>query len=594
MRRRRLGAVRGVRFRMAALVLLPIVPFVVLLAWQAGWVRDRAERDAETDSLRLARLAAETVTAKVRETAAVARLAVSVDASGLLDPATCADTLTQGIPAVESVTDAFVLRADGTAICRLTPAGPAMSFASRPATAAFDTTRAGTSVQPASALLSTPSLVVTQPLPRGNALAIAIDLGADLDAFVERYAIPQGATVSLLDAAGSVVGRWPTDVSTAAGGPLEIVDSIAGGSIEYSSVGRGPDGVDRVYSFVDVADTEQAVFAVVGLPTALALEPANGELRTNLLALAAIALVTLGLSTVLAERWINRHLRDIASTARLIGAGHLEARVGQRAAATELAELAATVDQMADDIQARDAALRFAWAERSQLADELLDVQEDERRRIAADIHDDTIQTVVACGMTAQLLRSHLPDLAAIEQLDQLTTRLSRATTSLRQLTFDLDPAANGLSLAQGLERYVLGALQGAPVQITVAADIDEDLQGPVRQIIFRNVREAALNAVTHGRADRLDVVVEVDGSGLRVDVVDDGAGFEDDGRGPTGHQGVRTMRHRVEALGGWFDITSTVGAGSHVSFWVPLHDTALGSHDAADRTAWRDPLHVG
>jgi signal transduction histidine kinase len=274
---------------------------------------------------------------------------------------------------------------------------------------------------------------------------------------------------------------------------------------------------------------------------------------------------------VLAERWINRHLRAIAATTRRIGSGDLAARVGPRHAAAELAELAVTVDQMANDLHGREVALRSATAERARLVDELLDVQEDERRRIAADIHDDTIQTVVACGMSAQLLRGRLADPIALGQADQLAERLAAATARLRQLTFDLDPAANGLDLAESLDRYLVGALDGRSVTLLVSADVSEDPQGPVRQVVFRNVREAVLNSAIHGAAHRITVVVEEQAGGLRVDVTDDGAGFEPDPRGWPGHQGVRTMRHRAEALGGWFELKSVPGTGTRVSFWLPI-----------------------
>jgi two-component system sensor histidine kinase UhpB len=92
-----------------------------------------------------------------------------------------------------------------------------------------------------------------------------------------------------------------------------------------------------------------------------------------------------------------------------------------------------------------------------------------------------------------------------------------------------------------------------------------------VRQVVFRNVREATLNAATHGAARRVTVVVEERRGGLRVDVTDDGVGFEPDPRGWPGHQGVRTMRHRAEALGGWFELRSVAGTGTRVSFWLPL-----------------------
>lgn len=567
------GFHRGVRFRMVALVLLPIAPLVGLVAWQSTQVRDRAVDNAGTDALRFSRLAAENMTARVLQTTTAIRLSARVNTTDLADPSTCAPALADGVSAAaESVVNAFVARADGSVVCSLVTMPAVLPLEGRSyITDALASGQPATGVELAGPLVDAPALVVSQPLADDLLLALAIDMGADLGLIVERFALPQGSTVTLLDADGMVVGNWP---ATAVGMPTrlgDIAELIGTGSVEGTSVERGTDGVSRVYSFVDIAQTEQSLYAVVGIPTSWAFAPANRELRENLIALGVIAVVAIALAVLLAERWINRHLRAISATTRRIGAGDLTARVGERRAATELAELAVTVDRMADDLNARNAALRSATAERARLVDELLDVQEDERRRIAADIHDDTIQTVVACGMSAQLLRGRVSDPVAQEQADQLAERLAAATARLRHLTFDLDPAANGLGLAESLDRYLVGALDGRSVGLLVSADVGDDLQGPVRQVVFRNVREAVLNAAEHGAARRVTVVVGEHHGELRVDVTDDGVGFEPDPRGWPGHQGVRTMRHRAEALGGWFELTSQPGHGTRVSFGLPI-----------------------
>lgn len=572
MTRRGAGVLRGVRFRMVLLVLLPILPLAGVVAWQSTEVRDRAKSDAGRNALRVSSLAAESVTARILQTTAAVQVAARVSPDLLRNGARCAEALADGVPADDSVLNAFVADGSGNVMCSLATLPRELPLDDRQyLTAALQSDQPSAGVEPAGALVDTPALVVAQRLGRDRLLAVAIDLGADLATIVDRSALPAGSTVTLVDVDGVVIGNWPP-AELGGSSRLELVaQRIAAGLAEGTTVERGPDGTSRIYSFVDVSQTGEAVYTVVGIPTRWAFAPANRELRANLLALGVIAVITIGLAVLLAERWINRHLRIIAATTRRIGAGDLAARVGPRQAASELAELATTVDRMANDIQGRDVALRTATAERSRLVDELLDVQEQERRRIAADIHDDTIQTVVACGMSAQLLQGRLDDPAALAQAGQLAERLAGATARLRQLTFDLDPAANGLDLAEGLDRYLVGALDGRQMAVLVSADVPFELQGPVRQVVFRNVREATLNAATHGAARRVTVVVEVEAGGLRVDVSDDGVGFEPDPRGWPGHQGVRTMRHRVEALGGRFELKSVVGSGTRVSFWLPL-----------------------
>jgi signal transduction histidine kinase len=574
MARRRLAFVRGVRFRMVALVVIPILPIVAIVGWQTSQVRERAHEDAGTDTLRLSRLAAENVTSLVLQTRAVMQVASQLNPNMFATPESCVATLQQGAEIMRSVSNAFVIDGTGAITCSLVPVTPGFSLADRTYVGdAFANGEPSVGIEPIGDLLAAPALVVTEPLGADHLLAVAIDLGADLPSFVERFALPAESTVTMMDVNGVILGRWPSAPSVVGRVTRleDIADQVRSGGIEGTSEERGSDGVERIYSYVDVAQSAQTVYAVVGVPSGWVLGPANREERTNLIALAVLAIITIILALFLAERSVNRHLRAIASTTRRIGGGDLTARVGPRRASTELEELASSVDQMAADLQARDQALRTSSAERARLVDELLDTQEDERRRIAADIHDDTIQTVVACGMSAQLLRGRLSDPATLAQADQLAQRLAAATARLRQLTFDLDPASNGLGVAEGLERYLVGALDGRPMVVTVSAEVDAELGGPVRQVVFRNVREATLNAAVHGGARRVVVFVEEHDAGVRVDVTDDGVGFEPDPRGWPGHQGVRTMRHRAEALGGWFELVSAAGRGTRVSFWVPL-----------------------
>jgi len=289
----------------------------------------------------------------------------------------------------------------------------------------------------------------------------------------------------------------------------------------------------------------------------------------------AFGAVTLAL--LMAELAVARPVRSIVGTIRRIGAGDLRARTRLQEGASELVEVGRTIDVMAADIQARERALLLAGEERERLLGELLEAQEDERRKIAADIHDDTIQTIIAAGMEVQLLRLELGEPEGTGgRLRQVERSISTAVTRLRHLMFELEPPdAGASSIAESIEQYLEAALGDSPVEVHVHASSEVDLTGPARQVLYRNVRESTLNASRHGGAQNVTVGVGVSEGGVLVAVRDDGLGMRAEDFTKPGHHGLRVMRERTEALGGWFGLDSAPHAGTTVSFWLPLSPSA-------------------
>ena len=273
---------------------------------------------------------------------------------------------------------------------------------------------------------------------------------------------------------------------------------------------------------------------------------------------------------VMSELSVARPVHTIVGTVRKLGAGDLDARTGTRTTTGEIGELARSIDEMAGDLQERDQSLRDAAEEREGLLSELLTAQEVERARIAADIHDDTIQTMIAAGMEVQLLRRHLDEAEAVERGERLDHTIHEAIGRLRQLMFDLEPPVAEAGLEEGIELYLEGVLATTPVDIVVQADGATEPEDVARHVLYRNIREAALNAVRHGGADRLDVSVQAQDGGIVVTIEDNGSGFDASQAPPAGHHGMRTMRERTVALGGRFDIDSETGHGTTVRFWLP------------------------
>ncbi|GAA2782691.1 PAS domain-containing sensor histidine kinase [Nonomuraea dietziae] len=210
--------------------------------------------------------------------------------------------------------------------------------------------------------------------------------------------------------------------------------------------------------------------------------------------------------------------------------------------------------------------------ERGRLLAHLVQAQEMERRRIAWDVHDDTIQSMVAVGMRLQLLASRLPPehAATVERLDEA---VSSAVQRLRGLTFRLrPPGLDGDGLAQAVDGYLAQAISGTGLTYTFTHDLLREPPPESAITIFRILQEALTNVRKHAMATSVSVSMNAVDHGVLVRVVDDGVGLAQPVERLAGrdHFGLLEMRERAETAGGWWSVSGRQGEGTTVMFWVP------------------------
>ena len=203
--------------------------------------------------------------------------------------------------------------------------------------------------------------------------------------------------------------------------------------------------------------------------------------------------------------------------------------------------------------------------DRRRLLAHLVEAQERERQRIAWDVHDDTIQAMVAVDMRLQLLARRLPEehRGTVEHLDGA---VRSAISRLRNLVFRVRPP--------GIERQGLrDALAGYLADTAMAGEIRSTLErvpGDDAAItIFRICQEALTNVRKHARASSVAVELSTVDRGFLVRVADDGVGLPDLDQGSS-HFGLIEMRERAEVAGGWCTVTAVPEGGTVVEFWLP------------------------
>jgi signal transduction histidine kinase len=311
-------------------------------------------------------------------------------------------------------------------------------------------------------------------------------------------------------------------------------------------------------------------------------------------------LAAAGLALLLAGT-VTRPVARLASGARHLGAGDLDYRL-RVDSNDEIAVVAREFNRMADQLQEASAMLEqrvrtrtdeLAQAnreldlhraeqarlaqERSMLLGRVITAQEEERQRIARELHDETGQSLTALSLgieaaTAQLRtgrHDHVED-----RLENLAHVAGDAIDELERLVLDLRPAQlDRLGLVATLRWYVarVSSRSGLSATLTVRGE-QQRLAAGIETTLFRLTQEALTNVIRHARATRADVVLSFESDVLRLEVTDDGVGFDASlvASAPASI-GLIGMRERAQLIGATVAIRSRPGEGADVSVTVPL-----------------------
>jgi len=210
--------------------------------------------------------------------------------------------------------------------------------------------------------------------------------------------------------------------------------------------------------------------------------------------------------------------------------------------------------------------------------------QEEERRRVAYDVHDGLTQLAVAAHQRLEMFAEDYPpgSAEARGELEELVGLVRRTVGEARRVIADLRPTTlDDFGLATAV-RMQLDGLRAEGHEVSYEEALgDERLPAVVETALFRIAQEALANARKHARADRVCVALERRDGAVRLEVRDWGRGFDPartgNGGGPGERVGLSSMRERVSLLGGALEIHSTPGEGTSVVAEVPLPETETG-----------------
>jgi two-component system sensor histidine kinase UhpB len=248
---------------------------------------------------------------------------------------------------------------------------------------------------------------------------------------------------------------------------------------------------------------------------------------------------------------------------------------GERSLRAPLTGMEPQADQLARTFNMMLEAIDDANRQR---ATQIINAQEEERKRVARELHDETSQVLTSLLISLAVLEESITSPEARDRITE-TRRLAHQTLrAIRNLSLDLRPSAlDDLGLLPALRWYIKEYQQKFSLTVNFQANgLKERLPAEIETVVYRIVQEALTNVARHALAQTVELQIKGDASTIEVTIRDDGKGFEIERYQQTlepGQEhgwGLVGMHERANLLGGTLQITSKPGKGTTISASVP------------------------
>ncbi|HNP61615.1 MAG TPA: PAS domain S-box protein [Nitrospirales bacterium] len=223
----------------------------------------------------------------------------------------------------------------------------------------------------------------------------------------------------------------------------------------------------------------------------------------------------------------------------------------------------------------RERELEHSQEELRALGAQLISAQEDERRRLSRELHDDMNQRLAVVALEIQSIQNTLPESNAMQKtLQHLNDQVSSLSDSVRHLAYQLHPSIlDDLGLVVALQSSIREFSQWENISVTFRPrDVPHALPQDIASCVYRVTQECLRNVAKHADATR--VLVEVMGleAGLQLIITDNGKGFIPEAVRP-GSQGLGLigMKERIRVVQGTFKVKASKGKGTMITAWIPL-----------------------
>jgi len=423
-------------------------------------------------------------------------------------------------------------------------------------------------------------------------LVVAIDLPAStVNGFIQPIRVGNTGYVEIVDQNGIVLARTE---------PSQELDTFeksdhSGRFAELITAGEPSRGVCHschepeqkiiardVMAFVPLSVTDWGI--VIRQSEEEALAPAR-ELRQSLLFFGVVLIAITFLFVIVTTQNVVKRIGSLVKASQRITGGDLVnpvARLGK----DEIGLLSDNLEEMRAKLMTSQEELRHLYKDaqrkeeiRGELLHSLLSIQEEERRRIARELHDETSQTLASLNANLEAAITMLPaDIAKAKAILRKTQHHSvNILEEIHRLIYELRPVVlDDLGLVTAIQWLTENSLQKAGINVNFKTrGRVKKLDSQLAITLFRVIQEATNNIAKHADAKSANISMHFMKSIIKVTVTDDGRGFDVEEAINTRDRprglGILGMKERVQLMRGKFEIRSRLGGGTEIDIEIPL-----------------------
>ena len=282
-----------------------------------------------------------------------------------------------------------------------------------------------------------------------------------------------------------------------------------------------------------------------------------------------VAFLTLAaLLAILFSRFLTFPIYSLVNAAQSIAAGHLETRA-EIDSSDEMGNLAASFNEMAKELQEKDRL-------RTDLLHKLLSAQEEERKRLSRELHDETSQALTSLIVSMRVLANKAADEKQRELLLNARDVASAVLMDIRNMAVQLRPTVlDDLGLAAAMRKYCADFQQRFGIPVTFFGEPSEDKPNPDLSVtLYRIMQESLTNTARHSGASQVEVRLSVGSDRIELQIYDNGKGMSPQQPEQAIREkrlGIYGMQERVELFGGQFSLESSPGNGTKIKVSIPL-----------------------
>lgn len=464
----------------------------------------------------------------------------------------------------------------------------------------FDTGLPGVSDAVINPLSSKPMVLVTMPVKNSASQTVGVlmstlDVQSTSGDALEQTGIGKTGYIEIIDGNGSVIAQSqpssPRGITESSDHPVRFSNLIARneatvGTCHRCHESRGVIERERdILAFAPLSPLSTTHWGIaIRQSEEEALAPAR-QLQTRLFLLGIVILLAAALLTWSLLQGVVKPIQGLISATKRVATGDFKA-VAPLKRKDEIGQLNAAFYDMTQELaRARDELVSLyeeakqKEALRGQLFNYAISAREEERKRIARELHDEYGQTLTGLIMSIESLEDKTTKQTFNAKVENAKSIARRALEDLRRLTGDLRPSAlDDLGLIAAIRAYIQRYLEAAGLRVKFESegfDEDDRLSPVLETTLFRIVQEASHNVVKYANAREVRIQLQRLDSKVTVSIIDDGKGFEVESamksHNGVQHLGILGMKERTTLLGGTFEIESKSGQGTTINVEIPV-----------------------